>query len=61
MNGSSKFTTLPPLTSIVPEPAVEKSFYNPFTVDLSLDDTNPPATGTQLSNKDISSLSYYAI
>ncbi|XP_060821050.1 uncharacterized protein LOC132909881 isoform X2 [Bombus pascuorum] len=45
MNGSSKFTTLPPLTSIVPEPAVEKSFYNPFTVDLSLDDTNPPATG----------------
>lgn len=52
MNGSSKFTTLPPLTSIVPEPAVEKSFYNPFTVDLSLDDTNPPATGKKLYESD---------
>ncbi|KAK1135283.1 hypothetical protein K0M31_008052 [Melipona bicolor] len=46
MNGSSKFSTPPSLTRrIVPEPAVEKSFYNPFTVDLSLNDTNPPATG----------------
>lgn len=49
MNGSSKFSTPPSLTRrIVPEPAVEKSFYNPFTVDLSLNDTNPPATGKKL-------------
>ncbi|OAD60433.1 hypothetical protein WN48_05405 [Eufriesea mexicana] len=45
MNGNSKFSTLPPLTPIVPEPVIEKSFYNPFTVDLSLDDTAPPTTG----------------
>lgn len=49
MNGSSKFSTPPSLTRrIVSEPAVEKSFYNPFTVDLSLNDTNPPATGKKL-------------
>nr|XP_034187539.1 uncharacterized protein LOC117607685 isoform X1 [Osmia lignaria]XP_034187540.1 uncharacterized protein LOC117607685 isoform X1 [Osmia lignaria] len=45
MNGTSKFSTLSPLTPIVLEPTVEKPFYNPFTVDLSLGDTNPPATG----------------
>lgn len=45
MNGNSKFSTLPPLTPIISEPVVEKSFYNPFTVDLSLSDTAPPTTG----------------
>lgn len=45
MNGTSKFSTLSPLTPIVLEPTVEKPFYNPFTVDLSLGDTNPPTTG----------------
>ncbi|CAL7944166.1 unnamed protein product [Xylocopa violacea] len=45
MNGSSKFTTLPPLTPLAPEATTEKPFYNPFTVDLSLDSTNPPVTG----------------
>ncbi|XP_076389133.1 uncharacterized protein LOC100881607 isoform X2 [Megachile rotundata] len=45
MNGSSKFSTLPPLTPIAPEPTVQKPFYNPFTVDLSLDDANTPTTG----------------
>ncbi|CAD1471017.1 unnamed protein product, partial [Heterotrigona itama] len=47
MNGSSKFSTAASITRVVPEPpsaAIEKSFYNPFTVDLSLNDTNPPAT-----------------
>ncbi|CAK9795930.1 hypothetical protein ANTQUA_LOCUS552 [Anthophora quadrimaculata] len=47
MNGNSKFSTLSPLTPIVPEPVVEKPFYNPFTVDLSLD-TNLPTTGKKL-------------
>ena len=61
MNGSSKFSTPPSLTRIVPEPAVDKSFYNPFTVDLSLNDTNPPGTGTcafKNSNKAEASLSH---
>ena len=41
MNGNSKFASAP---SFAPEPVAEKPFYNPFTVDLSLDDTNPPTT-----------------
>ncbi|XP_076239961.1 uncharacterized protein LOC143182664 [Calliopsis andreniformis] len=45
MNGSSKYSNMSPLTPLVPEPTIEKPFYNPFTVDLSLDDTNPPTTG----------------
>lgn len=48
MNGSSKCSVLPPFGSTVPEPAVEKPFYNPFTVDLSLGDTNLPTTGKKL-------------
>lgn len=43
MNGSSKYSSLP--SPIVPEPTNEKSFYNPFTVDLSLDNINQPTTG----------------
>ncbi|XP_076672384.1 uncharacterized protein LOC143371288 isoform X2 [Andrena cerasifolii] len=42
MNGNSKFASAP---SFAPEPVAEKPFYNPFTVDLSLDNTNPPTTG----------------
>lgn len=43
MNGTSKYSSLP--LPIVPEPTNEKSFYNPFTVDLSLDNINQPTTG----------------
>lgn len=46
MNGSSKYSSLP--SPIVPEPTNEKSFYNPFTVDLSLDNINQPTTGKKL-------------
>lgn len=52
MNGSSKFSSLS--SPIVPEPTNEKSFYNPFTVDLSLDNINQPTTGVfQISNKSL--------
>lgn len=42
MNGNSKYSSLS--SPIVPEPTNEK-FYNPFTVDLSLDNINQPTTG----------------
>ncbi|XP_054016606.1 uncharacterized protein LOC128897010 isoform X1 [Hylaeus anthracinus] len=43
-NGNSKFPNMSPFTSLATDPVVGKqSFYNPFTVDLSLSDTNPPA------------------
>ncbi|KAF7379029.1 hypothetical protein HZH66_015263 [Vespula vulgaris] len=39
MNGNSKFSTLQS-----PFAQTDKSFYNPFAVDLSLDNINPPMT-----------------
>ncbi|XP_076655127.1 uncharacterized protein LOC143360295 [Halictus rubicundus] len=44
MNGSSKFSSASPFSPLQSEPFDEKPFYNPFTVDLSLTDTNPPTT-----------------
>ncbi|XP_076226632.1 uncharacterized protein LOC116427254 isoform X2 [Nomia melanderi] len=43
MNGNSKFSSAP-FSPLAAEPFDEKPFYNPFTVDLSLNDTNPPTT-----------------
>lgn len=48
MNGNSKFSPASPFSPLQPEPFDEKPFYNPFTVDLSLTDTNPPATAKKL-------------
>lgn len=48
LNGNSKYSNPPPLTPLVPATPTEKPFYNPFTVDLSLDLTNPPTTGNKL-------------
>ncbi|XP_015440342.1 PREDICTED: uncharacterized protein LOC107195084 [Dufourea novaeangliae] len=44
MNGSSKFSSASPFSVFAPEPYDEKPFYNPFTVDLSLNDTYSPTT-----------------
>lgn len=46
MNGNSKFSTLQS-----PFAQTDKSFYNPFAVDLSLDNINPPMTSTYITKK----------
>ncbi|XP_033326386.2 uncharacterized protein LOC117220493 isoform X1 [Megalopta genalis] len=44
MNGTSKYSSASPFSPHAVEPLDEKPFYNPFTVDLSLSDANPPTT-----------------
>ncbi|XP_024889281.1 uncharacterized protein LOC112465787 [Temnothorax curvispinosus] len=44
INGNAKFMT-PSLTPRTPVSSIDKSFYNPFTVDISLDNANIPITG----------------
>ncbi|XP_071630747.1 uncharacterized protein [Temnothorax longispinosus] len=43
INGNAKFMT-PSLTPRTPVSSIDKSFYNPFTVDISLDNANIPIT-----------------
>lgn len=45
INGNAKFMTPPSFDSLTPVSNVDKSFYNPFTVDISLDNANIPITG----------------
>jgi len=45
INGNAKFMTPSSLTPRTPVSSTDKSFYNPFTVDISLDTTNIPITG----------------
>jgi len=45
INGNAKFMTPSSLTPRTPISSIDKSFYNPFTVDISLDTTNIPITG----------------
>ncbi|KAL0130456.1 hypothetical protein PUN28_002254 [Cardiocondyla obscurior] len=44
INGNSKFTTPMSLTPHTPISSCDKPFYNPFTVDISLDAANIPVT-----------------
>ncbi|XP_043260170.1 uncharacterized protein LOC122401841 isoform X2 [Colletes gigas] len=45
MNGNSKYMNMSPYSPHVPDSVAGKpSFYNPFTVDLSLNDTHVPTT-----------------
>ncbi|XP_014487581.1 PREDICTED: uncharacterized protein LOC106751244 [Dinoponera quadriceps] len=44
INGNAKFMTPTSLTPRTPAPAIDKPFYNPFTVDISLDNANVPIT-----------------
>ncbi|XP_011872623.1 PREDICTED: uncharacterized protein LOC105564681 isoform X2 [Vollenhovia emeryi] len=44
INGNAKFMAPPSLTPLTPVSSIDKSFYNPFTVDISLDTANIPIT-----------------
>ncbi|XP_032680601.1 uncharacterized protein LOC116848523 [Odontomachus brunneus] len=44
INGNAKFMTPTSLTPRTPVTSIDKSFYNPFTVDISLDNANLPIT-----------------
>ncbi|XP_018350235.1 PREDICTED: uncharacterized protein LOC108753279 isoform X2 [Trachymyrmex septentrionalis] len=44
INGNTKFMTPSSLTPRTPVSSIDKSFYNPFTVDISLDTANIPIT-----------------
>ncbi|EFN69103.1 hypothetical protein EAG_15545 [Camponotus floridanus] len=46
INGNAKFVTPPSLTPHTPISNTDKSFYNPFTVDISVENANIPITGT---------------
>ncbi|XP_018366297.1 PREDICTED: uncharacterized protein LOC108763296 isoform X2 [Trachymyrmex cornetzi] len=44
INGNTKFMTPSSLTPRTPVSSIDKSFYNPFTLDISLDTANIPIT-----------------
>ncbi|KYQ56609.1 hypothetical protein ALC60_04464 [Trachymyrmex zeteki] len=44
VNGNTKFMTPSSLTPRTPVSSLDKSFYNPFTMDISLDNANIPIT-----------------
>ncbi|KAH0948879.1 hypothetical protein HN011_004366 [Eciton burchellii] len=48
INGNTKFMTPSSLTPRTPISNIDKPFYNPFTVDISLDNVNMPITGNKL-------------
>lgn len=48
INGNAKFMAPTSLTPRAPVSSIDKSFYNPFTVDISLNNANLPITGNKL-------------
>lgn len=48
INGNAKFATSSSLTPQPPISSIDKPFYNPFTVDISVESVNMPITGNKL-------------